>query len=90
MKDEFDGARGGLLELAPGRDVVGRDVHIIEIHQPIDGRIIELVVEHGPAPVFDGVLDAGDDEDGDEGRGVEAGVGGAKDGEDLDGGGQRD
>ena len=47
------------------------------------GCVIKLGIEDGPPPVFYRVFDCCDEEDNDQGNGIEAGIRGTEDGEYL-------
>lgn len=40
-----------------------RRVHVIPVDQPVNGRVVQLVVEYGPSEVFNGVLDSSNNND---------------------------
>ena len=78
-----DGLGASFLELPPCRDSVFCSIDVAEVDQSVHRGIVEVIVEHSPPPVFDGILDGSHDDDDDKGHGVQGRIRGAKNLEDL-------
>ena len=83
-------SRARLLELTRDPDVVFGRVHIVPFDQSINRGVVHLVIRHGSAPVLDGILDGGHDDNDDQGDGVQTRVIRTEDGDELDGEKQSD
>lgn len=50
----------GFLYSSPQRDIVFGGVHVIPIDKSVYWRVVQFIVQNGPAPVLDGVFDRSD------------------------------
>ncbi|KAH6605615.1 hypothetical protein Trco_004768 [Trichoderma cornu-damae] len=75
--------RVGLFKPSPCRYIVLLDIYVGPVVEPMDGGVVELVVENGSSVVFNRILDGRDGNDDNEGYGVEPRVDGAEDGKEL-------
>lgn len=57
---------GSFLDPPPQRDVVFRCVDIVPIDQPVGASIIQFIVKDRSPPIFDAILDGGEEKNDDE------------------------